>query len=446
MSQYYGNQTSDLSASMTSSSIASDVQEISSLIPPCKGSRNEKVEPISSVEPHEIDDSMVNILTVLFNKGSYQAVLEIAAHLLPQKPRSIFLNNILGETNALIDREHIAIHHYNACLEENPKLPNAHNNIAVAYKNIGLLDRAENHLNAAIKLKPDFPQAFNNFGNLASDRADILAAQKYFLKSIALDPASAKVYWNLHSTAKDLDVAKSIVELCLEKDASFEPAVYTLAAINAYEGDRRFFDWLMSTDIASAPVLRSIEWILSLPKLPDLHFNRWSLFDAAIEMSDRTRPFYEYGVWMGESFKYLIKAYKKGYGFDTFTGLPEDWHSIPQGTYSSFGNVPEIEGGEFIVGEFNESLPRFFARKRPKASLINFDADLYSSTLCALNYSLPIIDGKTVLVFDELIVNSEWENDEYKALVDFCAAHNFKFDVHMVSLFSKQVGITLNSI
>ena len=31
MSQYYGNQTSDLSASMTSSSIASDVQEMSSV-------------------------------------------------------------------------------------------------------------------------------------------------------------------------------------------------------------------------------------------------------------------------------------------------------------------------------------------------------------------------------------------------------------------------------
>lgn len=446
MSQYYGNQTSDLSASMTLSSISGDVQEVSSIIPSKKTSINEEVEPIGALEHHELDDSMVNILTVLFNKGSYQAVLEIAAHLLRQNPRSIFLNNILGETNALIDKEHIAIQHYNACLEENPNLPNAHNNIAVAYKNIGLLDLAENHLHAAIKLKPDFPQAFNNFGNLASDKADMLAAQKHFLKSIALDPASARVYWNLHSTTKDLDVAKSIVELCLEKDASFEPAVYTLAAINAYKGDRRFFDWLMSTDIASAPVLRSIEWILSLPKLPDLHFNRWSLFDAAIEMSDRTRPFYEYGVWMGESFKYLIKAYKKGYGFDTFTGLPEDWHSIPQGTYSSFGNIPKIEGGEFIVGEFKESLPRFFARKRPKASLINFDADLYSSTLCALNYSLPIIDGKTILVFDELIVNSEWENDEYKALVDFCAAHNLEFDVHMVSLFSKQVGLTLKSI
>ena len=292
-------------------------------------------------------------------------------------------------------------------------------------------------------MKPDFAQAYNNFGNVATDQADMVAAKKHFLKSIELDPNRASAYWNLHSTTKDLDVAKAIVELCLEKDANYEPAVYTLAAINAYKGDRTFFDWLMNTEVASDSVLRSIEWILSLPKLPDLHFNRWSLFDAAIELSDKTRPFYEYGVWMGDSFRYLIKAYKMGFGFDTFEGLPEDWHAVPKGTYSSFGNIPKIKGGQFIVGEFSETLPKFFAKQRPKASLINFDADLYSSTLCALNHSLPVIDGKTVLVFDELIVNREWENDEYKALIEFCDANRFKFDVHMVSLFTKQVGITL---
>ena len=79
------------------------------------------------------------------------------------------------------------------------------------------------------------------------------------------------------------------------------------------------------------------------------------------------------------------------------------------------------------------------------ASLINFDADLYSSTLCALNHSLPVIDEKSILIFDELIVNHQWENDEYKALVEFCANHKFDFEVQMVSLFTKQVGLTLKS-
>ena len=281
---------------------------------------------------------------------------------------------------------------------------------------------------------------------MLSDRSDVVGARKNFLKSIEVDPNKANAYWNLHSTSPDIDTAKSIVELCLEKDSKYEPAIYTLAAINAYKGDRTFFDWLMKTDVASHAVLRSIEWILSLPKLPELHFNRWSVFDAAIAMSDRQRPFYEFGVWMGESFRYLIEEYKKGYGFDTFTGLPENWHSVPEGTYSSYGNIPRIKGGEFIIGEFRQTLPKFFAVKRPKASLINFDADLYSSTLCALNHALPVIDQKTILVFDEMIVNEEWENDEYKALIEFCAINKFNFEVHVVSLFTKQAVVTLKAI
>ena len=441
MSQYYGNQTSDLSASMTSSSIASDVQETSLLKLQGLEQTCEFEEPFGKA----LDRASKNVMTFLFQSGRYDIVLEVAYEYLPKYPKSVFLNNIIAEACAKLDRVEDAIEHYKIVIRENPNLPNAHNNIAVAYKHIGYLDRAEQHLKIALDLNPTFAQAYNNFGNVLSDRGDLTGARKNFLKSIELDPGKANAYWNLHSTAGDIDTAKSIIELCLEKDSEYEPAIYTLAAINAYQGDRKFFDWLMTTDVASHAVLRSIEWILSLPRLPKLHFNRWTVLDAAIKMSDRRRPFYEFGVWMGESFKYLKENYKKGYGFDTFTGLPEDWHSVPEGTYSSFGKVPQIRGGHFIVGEFSKTLPKFFAEKRPKASLINLDADLYSSTLCALNNALPVIDQKTVLVFDELIVNQEWENDEYKALIEFCAAHNFKFDVHMVSLFTKQVGITLRS-
>ena len=63
--------------------------------------------------------------------------------------------------------------------------------------------------------------------------------------------------------------------------------------------------------------------------------------------SKKNRPFYEFGVWRATSFKYLLKIFKKGYGFDTFTGLPEDWdvgNGIEKaGTYSSDGNVPKLK-------------------------------------------------------------------------------------------------------
>ena len=100
----------------------------------------------------------------------------------------------------------------------------------------------------------------------------------------------------------------------------------------------------------------------------------------------------------------------------------------------------------FIEGEFEKVLPRFFSKPRQKASIINFDADLYSSTICALENSKSIIDEKTILIFDEFIINENWEDDEYKALLDFCQNNNLKFEVIGISYFSKQVAIKLVGI
>ena len=116
---------------------------------------------------------------------------------------------------------------------------------------------------------------------------------------------------------------------------------------------------------------------------------------------------------------------------------------MAKGTYSSFGSTPKIKGGEFIVGKFEDTLPKFFSKKRPLASLINFDADLYSSTLCALNYSNKVIDEKSILIFDEFLMNDKWEKDEYKALNEFCDDFGISYDVLAVSFFSKQVAVKL---
>ena len=123
------------------------------------------------------------------------------------------------------------------------------------------------------------------------------------------------------------------------------------------------------------------------------------------------------------------------------SGLPEDWLKNKAGTYSSKGRVPQIDNGTFIIGQFEDTLPKFFLKKRPHASIINFDADLYSSTICALRHSRNIIDEHTILIFDEFITNENWEQDEYKALQDFCQESNLTYSVLAVSFFSKQVAV-----
>ena len=151
-----------------------------------------------------------------------------------------------------------------------------------------------------------------------------------------------------------------------------------------------------------------------MPRIPKLYFNRWSLFDEMINASDTGRAFYEVGVWRGESFRYFMKSFSQGYGFDTFEGLPEDWHEIKSGAYSSEGKIPEVDGAEFIKGRFDETLPDFLSVGRPMAGVINFDADMCSSTICALDNARSVIDTTTVLIFDEFLVNNDRGKDEIK--------------------------------
>ena len=80
------------------------------------------------------------------------------------------------------------------------------------------------------------------------------------------------------------------------------------------------------------------------------------------------------------------------------------------------------------------------------ASIINFDADLYSSTLCALENSKSVIDSSTILIFDEFIINDLWEEDEYKALNEFCTSYKLSYEVIAVSYFTKQVAVKLISL
>ena len=88
----------------------------------------------------------------------------------------------------------------------------------------------------------------------------------------------------------------------------------------------------------------------------------------------------------------------------------------------------------------------FGGKSSPHYSIINFDADLYSSTICALNYSKSIIDKNTILIFDEFLMNESWEEDEFKALNEFCSNNSYSYEVLAVSFFTKQVAVKLVGI
>ena len=184
------------------------------------------------------------------------------------------------------------------------------------------MDEAEASCNQAIALKPDYAEAHNNLGNTLKELGRLAEAEVSYKQAIVLKPDLATAYWNLYGSQETIQSAEYWIDKCLEVDENYIEARLTKAALRFYQGDRSIFDELMQSELKQHPYSRSFAWVFSLPNLPELHFEKWHFFDAIVKRSVISKPFYEFGVWRASSFKYLIKVFKKGYGFDTFTGLP----------------------------------------------------------------------------------------------------------------------------
>ncbi|MBL97834.1 MAG: hypothetical protein CMF52_08460, partial [Legionellales bacterium] len=331
-----------------------------------------------------------------------------------------------------------------------PESHQAHSNLGAVLRDLGMLEESVDSLRKAVDIKPDLAIAHNNLGNTFMSLAKVMQARQSYERALYFQPEFADVIWNLVAVQNGIEGAKLLLERCLSVNPNHLDARCLSAAVFYYEGDQEPFRTLLKSEFEGHPFVRTLEWVFNLPNLPKLYFNQWRFYDAVFENSIKSRPFYEFGVWRGHSFNYLINLYKRGYGFDTFEGLPSDWRlgslNEKKGSYSARGSVPQIQGGQFIKGPFEQTLPEFFTHERPLAALINFDADLYSSTICALNFSKRVIDQDTVLIFDELIINEDWENHEYKALNEFCASQGLTYDVVALSLTTKQVAVKLRNL
>ena len=398
-----------------------------------------------SIKP-DYADAYNNLGNALQEQGKLGEAIEAYNKALTIKPNYDEAYNNMG--NALKEQGKLdkAIEAFTKALSIQPDNTAAYNNMGNVLKDQGKPEEAIEAYNKAISKRPDYAEAYSNMGNVLKEQGKLDEAVEAYKKAISINPDYDDAYWNLSGIVENISESIKWVEKCLDANPKHLKAKLSISALKYYDGNEDEYNSLIKSSLKDHGFTRSFAWAFGLPKLPKLHFHRWALFDHMTDLSKKDRPFYEFGVWRAEAFRYLIKTFKKGYGFDTFEGIPEDWHNEKAGTYSSDGNIPKIEGGEFIVGKFEDTLPRFFTEERPKASIINFDADLYSSTICALNFAKPVIDKHTILIFDEFIINKNWEQDEYKALEEFCFNNKCTYEVLAVSFFTKQVAVKLDGI
>jgi O-methyltransferase len=143
----------------------------------------------------------------------------------------------------------------------------------------------------------------------------------------------------------------------------------------------------------------------------------------------------EFGVAGGTSFAWWVKTNQhpesRFYGFDTFEGLPEDWHFFKKGAFSF--DIPFMEDprGAFIKGLFQDTLYTFlrdYGRNTDNPGVtrvLHLDADLYSSTLFALTSMAPYLRAGDILLFDEFNI----PNHEFAAWNDFIRSYYLKYEV-----------------
>tara|TARA_B100000575_G_scaffold290888_1_gene295516 strand:- start:4213 stop:6207 length:1995 start_codon:yes stop_codon:yes gene_type:complete len=407
---------------------------------------DEAISILEKLTKHEANSSRVYSTrgAAFYGLRKFEAAIENYHDAITTSPDFAEAYNNLGATQIELKRFEAALLTLKKALLLTVDNGAAYGNVGSTLVKLGQYEKAFIYYQRSLLLMPKDPKRHNNLGLCLNELARNNEAAFSYRRAISLDPAFYEAYWNSHGLSKNIEIATETLKRGHVVNSNHDRTIITLAALKAIAGTAADFKALATTIYETHPMKRSYDWYFNLKNKPEVYFDRWHFFDAVIGLADKSRPFYEFGVWTATSFKYLMKSFGRGYGFDTFEGLPEDWHEKKAGDYSNLGVIPKIDGGEFIVGNFEDTLPVFFSEDRSKASIINFDADLYSSTICALKNSLGIIDSKTILVFDELIINAEWEQDEYRALEEFCFQFQLKYEVIAVSFFTKQVAVKVS--
>lgn len=153
----------------------------------------------------------------------------------------------------------------------------------------------------------------------------------------------------------------------------------------------------------------------------------------------------EFGVRRGHSINILAAATdQRIHGFDSFEGLPENWVKAQAGVLTTDGEMPVVPAHVSLhPGWFETTLPPFLADHPGKVRFVNIDSDIYSSARCVLWALADRLPQGAILVFDELIGNRSWRQDEFRALMEFSQHFQRQFEVIAVNLPGKQVVLRL---
>jgi len=170
---------------------------------------------------------------------------------------------------------------------------------------------------------------------------------------------------------------------------------------------------------------------------------RYKLYEFLNKEIIKEKPinYLEFGVANGSSFYWWLENHKNTasifHGFDTFSGLPEDWGHFKKGEMNNGNEVLKTEDkrAKFYQGLFQQTLPGFLQSfKNDTLTVIHMDADLYTSTLYTLTSFASYLKKGDIIFFDEFCVPTHeflavknFTESYYIDLKPIAASNNFLF-------------------
>jgi hypothetical protein len=137
----------------------------------------------------------------------------------------------------------------------------------------------------------------------------------------------------------------------------------------------------------------------------------------------------EFGVMRGDTFFVWSKGNtnprSRLVGFDTFTGLPEDWGNIKKGSFSANGKLPQVNDSraDFCVGLIQDTLPVFVqGLNKSGKKVIHIDVDLYNASLVTLIHLHPFIQKGDIIVFDDFFTITKADH-EFRSFLDYLSLY-----------------------
>ena len=349
----------------------------------------------------------------LFNQGLIKEAEDVAIQILKKTSDEAYAFNLLGiiklresDIEPAIDILKKAVH-----LKTNPELLS---NLALAYQESGVIEKAMDLYHEALVIEPRYINALFNQHAIYLDRGNIEGAIYNLQKILTLNPNDHEAMYlllNIHKAYQDV-------------------------LISQYENT------LSQGNDLSQSRLKSFQYLSHIKPMPKLLGSGHIVLKKAHEaISLQNGLILEFGVRHGSSIRQLASFTSKPiYGFDSFEGLPEDWHQESKEVYSTKGKIPKVPlHVTLIPGWFDQTLALFLEKHEEDVALINIDCDIYSSTKTVLNLLSPRIKKGTIIIFDEYIGNLHWEEDEHKAFTESIDQYQWKYEYLCYSAYTKQV-------